>query len=371
MKTEIFNAKTQRCRVAYSIFASLLLCVFAFDFVHAQGVTFLATWQNAWLRAAPSVNAPKVAPLVQGSSFQVVGRTADAQWLALAAPNVKAWLPAGFGDVIGGIANVPVIAYASPPFGKNTNTAAVPEWIKLGPRAKALLQQATKAGRDPRMYSVAGDSNSTWQRDVGRIAAGVFDYDKYGYLRTVVTRFDPAIARVSVAVHGGIGAANMFDPAIAKQQSSDCRDGEGMFVCELRQSRASVVFIQLGTGDKFTWRDFDANLRRMIDYALANNVLPVLVTKADDLESIQGGAGFNFINDTIRKLAAEYQLPLIDFYVATRALPTIPNPELPKRPFTQFGLHDEWGYYFHLTDEGRSLRVLTTLMMLDAITRGL
>ena len=47
------------------------------------------------------------------------------------------------------------------------------------------------------------------------------------------------------------------------------------------------------------------------------------------------------------------------------------NPELPKRPFTQFGLQDEWGYYFHLTDEGYDLRVKSTLMMLDAITRGL
>ena len=371
--TKIFNTRMQRRRGLKNLFLLCALCVSAVHFsnpTHAQSVTFLATWQNAWLRAAPSVNAPKVAPLVQGTSFEVIGRTADAQWLALAAPNVKAWLPAGFGEVAGGIATVPVIAYAAPPFGKNTNTAAVPEWIKPGLRAKALLQQAMKSSRDLRMFSIVGDSNSTWLRNVGRIAAGVFEYDKHGYLRSMVTRFDPAIARVSVAVRGGIGATNMFDPVIAKQQSPDCRDGEGMFACELRQSRASIVFIQLGTGDKFAWREFDANMRRMIDHALANNVLPVLVTKADDLESIQGGAGFNFINDTIRKLAAEYKLPLIDFYAASRTLPTIPNPELPKRPFTQYGLQDEWGYYFHLTDEGRSLRVITTLMMLDAITRG-
>jgi hypothetical protein len=56
---------------------------------------------------------------------------------------------------------------------------------------------------------------------------------------------------------------------------------------------------------------------------------------------------------------------------ATRALEVIPNPELPKRPFTQNGLHDEWGYYFHLTDEGYALRVMSTLLMLDAITRGM
>lgn len=346
------------------------LCASAVNIpAQAQGVKFLATWQNAWFRAAPSVTAAKVAPLVQGTTFQVVGRTADAQWLALAAPNFKAWLPLGFGEVTGNMANVPVIAYSPPAFGKNTNTAALPEWIRLGPRAKALFAQAVKAGRDARMFSIAGDSNSTWQRDMGRVASGVFDYDKYGFLRTIVARFDPAIARVSKAVGGGYRAADMFLPEMAAPKG--CNAGEGMFACELRESRAAIVFIQLGTGDKFVWSEFEANTRRMIDHALANSVLPVLVTKADDIESIQGGASFGHINDTLRRLAAEYQLPLIDFYAATRTLPTVPNPELPKRPLTQFGLQDEWGYYFHLTDEGRTLRVFSSLMMLDAITRGI
>lgn len=364
--------------VCWSIPLVCALCAWLMNCVPAQaqpvqGVTFLATWQNAWLRAAPSVNAPKVTPLVQGATFGVVARTADSQWLALSAPaaNLKAWLPAGFGQVNGNLTSVPVVSYALPATPKNTNSAPWPDWIKLGPRAKALFQTSIKTGRDGRMFSIAGDSNSTWQRDMGRIASGVFNFDKFGYLRTVVTRFDPAIARVSVAVHGGIGATNMFDPALAKQQSSDCADGEGMFACELRQSRASIVFLQLGTGDKFAWRDFEKNTRRMIELALASNVLPVLVTKADDLESIQGGASFGYINDTLRKLANEYLLPLVDFYAATRTMPVIPNPELPKRPFTQFGLQDEWGYYFHLTDEGRALRVQSTLMMLDAITRGM
>jgi hypothetical protein len=335
--------------------------------VRAQGPMFVATWQNAWFRAAPSVNAPKVAPVVQGATYEILSRTADAQWLALQSPEVKAWLPAGFGDA-DALDGVPVMPYTLPAYAINTNTVALPEWIKPGPRARALLRQAVKAGRDPRMFSIVGDSNSTWQRDVGRIAAGMFDLGNYGYLRPVIARFDPAFARVSVAVGGGYRAADMFLPE--KALGRNCADSDGMFACELRQSRAAIVFIQLGTGDKFAWREFEVNTRRMIDHALANNVLPVLVTKADDLESIQGGAPFNYINDTIRRLAADYQLPLIDFYAASRTLPTIPNPELPKRPFTQFGLHDEWGYYFHLTEEGRALRVLTTLMMLDAVTRN-
>jgi hypothetical protein len=261
------------------------------------------------------------------------------------------------------------VVKASPPaYGKNSNTTPLPDWIKVTPRARELVRQAIKAGRDPRMFTIAGDSNSTWQRGIGRIAAGTFDFGVNGQLRGVVARFDPSFSRVSLAVGGGYRAADMADPDMAAAKG--CQPGEGLFACELRASNAGIVFIQLGTGDKFAWRDFEANTRAMIELTLARSAVPVLVTKADDMESIQGGAGFNFINDTIRALAAEYQLPLVDFYGASRDLPTVPNPDLPKRPFTQYGLHDEWGYYFHLTEEGFALKVLGELHMLDALTRG-
>lgn len=335
---------------------------------HAQAPAFLATWQNAYFRSAPSVNAPRVAPLVQGARFDVVARSEDSQWVALAAPGFQAWLPAGFGEVAGDLRAVPSVKPALPAYGKNANTAPLPGWIVVPPRAKALLRQAAQAGRDPRMFTIAGDSNSTWQRGIGRIAAGIYDFGPREHLRGVVARFDPSFARVSKAVGGGYRAADMADLELAA--ATGCLPGEGVFACELRESNASVVFIQLGTGDKFTWREFEANLRAMIDLALVQSAVPVLVTKADDMESIQGGASFNFINDTLRALAAEYQLPLVDFHAASRDLATAPNPELPKRPFTQFGLHDEWGYYFHLTDEGFALKVLGQLHMLDALTRG-
>jgi hypothetical protein len=372
--SKMFNTEKQRNKNMrrYAIITFLaVLCFSVFRFpAQAQGVTFLATWQNAYFRSAPSVTAPTLAPLVQGTTFSVIGRTDDFQWLALSAPNFTGWLPAGFGEVTGDLLQVPVVKQTLPAFPKNNNAQALPSWISPGPRAKALYQAAIKSGRDGRVFAIAGDSNSTWQRNTGRIAAGNFSFAGVNHLRTVVTRFDPSFARVSAAVGGGLRAADMFDPALSQAKSALCRPDEGMFPCELRLSNASIVFIQLGTGDKFVWREFEANTRRMIEHALQSNVLPVLVTKADDLESIQGGASFNFINDTLRKLAAEYQLPLEDFYLASRTLPAVPNPELPKRPFTQFGLHDEWGYYFHLTDEGYDLRVKTTLMMLDAITRG-
>jgi hypothetical protein len=248
----------------------------------------------------------------------------------------------------------------------NTDTQSA-SWIPvLSSRAQKVYQQSLYAGHNPHLFTLAGDSNSNPLRYLGRITNGEFDLHAYPALQPVATWFKPSFDHLSLAVGGGFRAADMFDAT--KVTSADgCVSGEGMFACELRTSNASIVFIQLGTGDKFLWREFEAHYRAMLDYALLHHVLPVLVTKADDIDSIQGGASEGYINGVIRRLAAEYQMPLVDLWAATRNLPVILNPNLPTRPYTKFGLQDEWGYYFHLNDIGQTRHVLVTLQTLASI----
>ncbi len=49
---------------------------------------------------------------------------------------------------------------------------------------------------------------------------------------------------------------------------------------------------------------FEANLRYLLDITIANKVVPVLVTKADNLE------GDGSINAIIARVAYEYEIPL-------------------------------------------------------------
>jgi hypothetical protein len=263
-------------------------------------------------------------------------------------------------------------------FASNTNLGDTPSqpgmvisqsngWItSLSYRARQVYARSLLAGHDARMFTLAGDSNSNPLRFLDRITTGAFVTTTLPELQATVAWFTPSYSHVDLAVGGGFRAADMFDTS--KVTSADgCVQGEGMFACELRKSNASIVFIQLGTGDKFVWRQFEANYRTMIDYALSQNVLPVLVTKADDIESQQGGASYGFINSVIRRLAWEYQMPLVDLWAATRDMPVILNPALPTRPFTKYGLQDEWGYYFHLTDAGQDRHLMLTLQMLALI----
>ena len=56
-------------------------------------------------------------------------------------------------------------------------------------------------------------------------------------------------------------------------------------------------------------------MREAIETAIAQNRLPVLMTKADDIE------GGHRINQDIADLAAEYELPIVNFWAAVQDLP--------------------------------------------------
>lgn len=362
-------------------------------------VTFTINVDIANVRSGPSRNHRVVSTASEGQVFYASARNVSADWVQVSAnrnASADLWVFATLGDLSIAIDRLPVVAApaatpptptvtSSPPPRTTTATpvasasaasssttyaANAPAGMpSITPRARQLYAQGLARGRNASMFMIAGDSNSEYLQYFNRVSLGWHGVSAYPQLPGILARWEAGARRqdtnVSVSVRGGLSAAEMVLPF----SDPNCASGESRFSCELRLSNASVVFIQLGTGDKFAWREFDTNMRTMINHAIAYNVVPVLVTKADGIEEYQGGAPSGYINTTIRKLAAEYQLPLLDFYTATRSLPTIPNPDLPHRPFTQNGLLDEWGYYFHLSDQAKSLRVLMTLLTLDAITR--
>lgn len=56
-------------------------------------------------------------------------------------------------------------------------------------------------------------------------------------------------------------------------------------------------------------------MRKVIEFSLEQGVLPILGTKADNRE------GNHLINQTIARLAYEYDLPLWNFWLAAQDLP--------------------------------------------------
>jgi hypothetical protein len=226
-------------------------------------------------------------------------------------------------------------------------------------RMKQIYKQAAKAGRDPRGVSVAGDCNSEYPVFFGRLAAGATNLSLSPKLAKTYQHFSPSFTRWSVATQGSLTAQGAFDAAFVDPKT--CQTDEGPLACELRVSRASIFIISLGTGDTFTWQNFEPNYRKAIETVLVANAVPVLMTKADALETREGGAAANYLNGVIRSLGAQYGVPVIDFALAAQSLP---NGGLMIEP-SPSGNNAE---PFHLNQQGMDARILMTLQTLNAIS---
>lgn len=141
-----------------------------------------------------------------------------------------------------------------------------------------------------------------------------------------------------------------------------CNKNETPLQCELRVYKPSIVIVSLEEWwSKSPLETYEGYLRNVLDEIIAHGAVPILSTKADNLEGNHG------INQTIARLACEYQLPLWNFWGAVQPLPN----------------HGLWTDGFHLTvglynfddpktlKAGRSIRNLTGLQSLDQVWRGL
>lgn len=320
------------------------------------------TAPSLFARDAPDVGANRLTSLFQGQQYQAVQRDPNAEWLQIVIFGAElGWVQAGAGQLNGNILDLPQPGVNAPPppppptVGSGPS-APLPAWIPtIDAHMRAVYAQSTQQGRNKRVFTVVGDCNSLTYYYLALVAKSIFDLQGQDYLHSTIAEFNASFYRQSAAVAGGFNAASVLDPVWSDPRL--CQIGESPFACELRTSQASIVFILLGTGDQYDWPNFTTNYRRLIDFSLANGVLPVLVTKADSLEYQVGGAPRDTINGDIRALAQQYDVPLIDFSAATQNLPN-------------HGLLVEGGNDFHLSAAGMGVHVMTTLQTLDALWRS-
>ncbi|MEZ4519357.1 MAG: hypothetical protein R3C44_21870 [Chloroflexota bacterium] len=105
----------------------------------------------------------------------------------------------------------------------------------------------------------------------------------------------------------------MTDPAWAEKDI--CLPNESPLDCEIRVNNPSILLIRLGTNDVGVPEMFDANIRYVVEDAIADGVILVIGTKADRHE------GSNINNEILRQIAADYQIPLWIFDAVANTLP--------------------------------------------------
>jgi hypothetical protein len=313
------------------------------------------TAKSTFVRAAPTWGAARIGSAFKGQTYTAIGRSTDPQWVQIQFGNRLGWAAASVGRLSGDISLLAATDDVTP---GQTNAAWVSgsgggaPWIPvLTPYIRSLYESAPQFGRGLNLFAAVGDCNSESPVYLQRVREGRFNFTGREDLRATADFFAASFQRDGLATYGSFNTGAVLHPDWGNP--GWCRPGEGAFVCELRVSQASIVFIALGTGDQYTWRDAEKNYRTMIEYATNNGVLPVLVTKADEVESVQGDAEPGYLNSVMRRLAQEYQIPLLDFWLATRSLPN-------------YGLKPDG---FHLNEDGINLHILVTLQTLEAIRK--
>lgn len=223
---------------------------------------------------------------------------------------------------------------------------------QISGRAREIYQRGLALGNDPHAFSKIGDCQS-----VPASFLGIYDTDRYSFapeyqhLQDTVDFYAGSFNREGESVRGGFNTSSVLLPFWANAEV--CQPGENPMACENRIHNPSVVFISLEIWfEGRTPEVYEKYLRQIIEFNIEQGTLPILATKADNVE------GNHSINATIAKLAYEYDLPLWNFW---RAVQPLPNHGLDPTDPTGFHL---------LKPDGWNMRGFSALQVLDAVHRA-
>ena len=202
-------------------------------------------------------------------------------------------------------------------------TLAPGEWMKLpvvpqkiSETTKKIYARGQELGNNPKAFSKVGDSNSTLPEffaDFDRPRA--YRLGDYAYLQPAVDQFSGSWGRSSLAVKIGMSTNGVLSPLWANWK--ECKANESPLLCEYRIQKPSFALIALGTNDAYDahTEPMEERYRKVIELTIKQGIVPILATKADNLE------GDHLVNETIVRLANEYDIPLMNFWAAMQELP--------------------------------------------------
>jgi len=199
---------------------------------------------------------------------------------------------------------------------------------------------------DLHTFSKVGDCQMTSGTFLGGFANGKYKIPDE-YAETVIW-FSDSMLGESITAANGLGINSVLNPMFGLAAGyKQCNHNETPLDCELRTRRPAFVLIAMGTNWKPNGEvSFEKYLRIVVDRILETGALPILSTKADNIE------GDWKLNRAIAQVAYDYDLPLVNVW---RSVQDLPNHglEAPKN--------------IYLTGDGWMRRNYAWLAMLDKI----
>ena len=229
-----------------------------------------------------------------------------------------------------------------------------PEIPSLHPWLYEVYRIGQALGNDNNAFSKVGDC-----QNIPAAFLGIYDTeDRYFlsdnavYMQETIDRFGGSWGRNNISLDGGFNFPAIFSPLRADPEI--CLPGENPLACELRVQKPIFVIISL----EFVYAgrtadNYENYLRDTVDYVLSQGVIPILATKADNVE------GDHSLNLATAQVAYDYSLPLWNFWALAQTLP-------------DKGINwerDDTGFY--ITYDAWSERSFSALTVIDALWRQL
>jgi hypothetical protein len=228
----------------------------------------------------------------------------------------------------------------------------------ISDKVRAIYRRGLTLGNNPHVFSRIGDCTSAAP---GFLVGFDRNYNlgEFTYLQPTIDYFQGSFERPSIAAKAGLNSASLLTTLWTGEE---CLKNENLLTCQYRLDHPSFAIISIGTNEAYYVHrnpaSFETNMRRIIEDTIAQGIVPILGTKADDFE------GDNTINPTIARLAKEYEIPLWNFWLAAQPLPNHGMVDashlstISYTNFTDFSLP-------HSMEYGMQVRNLTALQMLD------
>lgn len=229
-------------------------------------------------------------------------------------------------------------------------------------RMREVYQRGLARGRDPDRFSKFGDCQNINPYFLAMF--GGRDYrlgEAYAYLQPTIDHFAGSWGRDSLAVKGGFNVASV--QTLYWADPVTCSADKSPMVCEVEKYNPSIALISFEKWWEKPAADYEKRLRSLVEYLLSQDIVPILATKADNVE------GDNSINAAIVRVAYEYEIPVWNFWLAAHSLPS--------HGLTEDGFHlTGLGTRAYFDDPVRMKaawpwRNLTALQAIDAVYRSL
>jgi hypothetical protein len=222
----------------------------------------------------------------------------------------------------------------------------------VSPSVREIYQKGQALGNNPRAFSIFGDCQSRPAEFLGIYETDLPTFTDLPFeLRIAIEYFRGSLNRESPTAQDGTTPGSLLWAQWHRGQYG-CDYTETPVACELRQHRPSFVIIQVGT--HFESRNTEY-LRRVVQQLIDNGVVPILATKADNREKDYR------INRDMALLAAEFDLPLWNFWGALGDLPNRGLYTRPDRP-----LQGD----IYLTEAAQEIHRRTALEALNVVWRA-